>query len=347
MKLSRSVVAASYLPSPVLALAFLLALLPGRTQAWGPQGHQTVGGIADQLLAGSHTAQKVRSVLGSNLQTAAVWADCAKGVGQVKIGAPFVYAGSGHYPECSYYENPASQAAMESFVQRNATHCYSNSSDEVCRHKSFHFTDVSTLQTRYDSAVVGAGPHDIVAAIQACIAVLQGGPSPAPFDIRGQTEALRLLTHYLGDVHQPLHVVSVYLDKTGHVVDPDAGAFNPKTDTKGGNIIDDGSSRLHSVWDGIPGALTTKLLAGEGANAARQMTATKGPVTVWAVSWASDTVASASPAFSALTFGPQASNGHWPATHGSDYSQNRQALQRQQLIKGGARLAELLRTIWP
>lgn len=333
------------LPLPFLVL--LLTLRPIGAQAWEPQGHQTVGGIADQLLVGSNTAKKVRSVLGSNLQTATVWADCAKGVGQVKVGAPFTYGGSGTYPECKYYENPASQAAMEDFVKRNATHCYSNSSDEVCRHKSFHYTDVSTLQPRYNAALVGTGPHDIVAAIQACIAVLQGLPSPVPFDIRGQTEALRLLSHYLGDVHQPLHVVSVYLDKSGHVVDPDVGTFDPKTDTKGGNMIDDGGSRLHSVWDGIPGKLATNLLAGEGAAAARQLPATAGSVTSWAVSWASDTVASAQPAYSALTFGPQASTGHWPATHGRDYSQNREALQRQQLIKGGARLAELLRAIWP
>jgi hypothetical protein len=343
MKLIRVVVAA--LCSPLLALLWVLLSLPA--QAWGPHGHQTVGAIADQLLVGSNTAKKVRSVLGSNLQTAAVWADCAKGVGQVKVGAPFVYDGSGPYPECDYYENPASQAAMEAFVKRNATHCYSNSSDEVCRHKSYHYTDVSTRQTRYNPAAAGAGPHDIVAAINACIAVLQGRPSPAPFDIRGQTEALRLLTHYLGDVHQPLHVVSVYLDKFGHVVDPDSGPFDPKTDTKGGNVIDDGSSRLHSVWDSIPGTLAIKLLAGEGASAARQLPATTGAVTAWPTVWASDTVVSAQPAFSALTFGPQASNGHWPAAHGRDYSRNREALQRQQLIKGGARLAELLRAIWP
>lgn len=343
MKLIRVVVAA--LCAPVLAI--LLALLPLPTYAWGPHGHQTVGAIADQLLTGSNTAKKVRSVLGSNLQTAAVWADCAKGVGQAKVGAPFVYDGSGPYSECDYYENPASQAAMEAFVKRNATHCYSYSSDDVCRHKSYHYTDVSTLQTRYNPAAAGAGPQDIVAAINACITVLQGRPSSAPFDIRGQTEALRLLTHYLGDVHQPLHVVSAYLDKTGQVVDPDVGPFDPKTDTKGGNLIDAGSSRLHSVWDGIPGKLATKLLAGEGAAAARQLPATSGAVTGWAAAWASDTVVSAQPAFSALTFGPRASNGHWPATQGRDYSQNRETLQRQQLIKGGARLAELLRAIWP
>lgn len=332
--------------SHVLAALLMLPLSPLAAQAWGPHGHQTVGGIADQLLAGSDTAKKIRRVLGSNLQTAAVWADCAKGVGQVKIGAPFVYDGSGPYPECDYYENPASQAALEAFVKRNAKRCYSNSSDEVCRHKSFHYTDVSTLQTRYDPSVAGANPQDIVAAINACVAVLQGNSSPQPFDIRGKTEALRLLSHYLGDLHQPLHVVSVYLNKTGLVIDPDTGTFDPKTATKGGNLIDDGSRRLHSLWDGIPGRLAVKLLAGEGAVAARQIPATPGPVAEWAVNWASDTVVSAQPAFSALTFGPQASNGHWPASHARGYSRNREALQRQQLIKGGARLAELLRTIW-
>ena len=33
-------------------------------------------------------------------------------------------------------------------------------------------------------------------------------------------EALRLLAHYVGDIHQPLHVAAVYLDREGRVVDP-------------------------------------------------------------------------------------------------------------------------------
>ncbi|MET0518992.1 MAG: S1/P1 nuclease [Burkholderiaceae bacterium] len=330
-----------------LAAALLLLAAAAQAPAFGPHGHQAVGGIADQLLAGTPAGRQVRSLLGSNLQVAAVWADCAKGVGQKQAGAPFVYDGSGPYPECSYYENPSSQAAMEDFVRRNAKNCYSNSSDEVCRHKSYHYTDVSLLQNHYARGLAGTSDHDVVAAIQACIAVLQGRKSPAPFDIRGKKEALRLLAHYLGDVHQPLHVVAVYLDPRGRIVDPDVGAFDPRTSTKGGNLVLDGSSKLHAQWDSVPGALIGKLLAGEGAGAARQLPATPGPVDGWAVAWASDTIVVGKPALSVLHFGARGADGNWPATHPASYPKDREALQRQQIVKAGARLAELLRAIWP
>lgn len=331
-----------------LIILFLLLCSEGdAAHAFGPHGHQTVGGIADQLLAGTAAGRQVRSLLGSNLQVAAVWADCAKGVGQKQAGAPFVYDGSGPYPECDYYENPASQAAMEDFVRRNAKNCYSNSSDEVCRHKSYHFTDVSLLQNHYARGLAGTSDHDVVAAIQACIAVLQGRKSPAPFDIRGKKEALRLLAHYLGDVHQPLHVVAVYLDRDGRVVDPDAGGLDPKTSTKGGNLILDGGSKLHSEWDNIPGGLASKLLAGEGAGAARQLAATPGPLEGWPQQWATDTLLAGRPALTVLHFGPKAADGNWPASHPPSYAKDREALQRAQIVKAGARLAELLRAIWP
>ena len=170
----------------------LLLGTSGSALAWGPHGHQTVGGIADQLIAGTNAAKEVRRILGSNLQTASVWADCAKGVQQQQAGSPFKYQDSpGRFPECTPYENPASQAAMEAFVKRNATACTRNAGDENCRHKSYHYTDVATQRDNYDKAFAGTTDHDIVSAINAALLVLQGQASPPPFDIRGKREALR------------------------------------------------------------------------------------------------------------------------------------------------------------
>lgn len=333
-----------------LRLVCLLVLFGGAispAQAFGAHGHQTVGGIADQLLRGSPTARQVRNILGSNLQTAAVWADCAKGVGQAKQGAPFVYDGTGPYPECDYYENPASQRAMEAFVRRNALRCYGNSSDEVCRHKSYHYTDVATAQPRYARGLVGTSDHDLVAAIQACVAVLRGEASPAPFNIASKKEALRLLSHYLGDLHQPMHVVSVYLDAAGQVLNPDTGVFDPKTNTKGANTLVLKGSKLHALWDGVPGSLVTRLLAGEGATAAAQVPATAGALESWPEAWATETLVVGQPTLSVLSFAPRDAKGVWKATAPADYKAHREALQREQMVKAGARLAELLRAIWP
>jgi hypothetical protein len=54
-------------------------------------------------------------------------------------------------------------------------------------------------------------------------------------------------------------------------------------------------------------------------------------------------------AFKGLTFGARNDQGKWPATVDNAflYRTKLENMQRQQIIKGGARLAELLREIWP
>ncbi|WP_310388112.1 S1/P1 nuclease, partial [Roseateles sp.] len=190
-------------------LAALLAISLWLTPAlaWGPYGHQAVGAIADQLIAGTPTAAKVRAVLGSNLQMASVWADCARSVESVQ--GVWSYTNPGAYKDCAVYENAASQAALIAFVKRNASRCAPNASHEQCRHKAYHFTNISIQRAGYDAALPGAGPSNVVLALGAAITVLQGGKSPPPINFVGQREALRLLTHYVGDLHQPLHVGSV------------------------------------------------------------------------------------------------------------------------------------------
>ena len=66
--------------------------------AWGPDGHQTVGAIADQLIAGTPTGKKVRKILGSTLQTASAWADCARAV-ELRKGQ-WRYMQTGVYADC-------------------------------------------------------------------------------------------------------------------------------------------------------------------------------------------------------------------------------------------------------
>lgn len=332
---------------PLLRLSCMfvgLAIAP-LAKAWGPAGHQAVGAIADQLIAGTHAATRVRSILGTTLQSASVWADCAKGV-QQKNGV-YSYATAGQYAECKLYERPASEALLVDFVKRNATRCTSNASDEQCRHKAYHYTDVAELHDHYDHQYAGTSDHDIVSAIDACIAVLQGHAAPAPFNIKNKKEALRLLSHYVGDIHQPLHVAAIYLDATGHEIDPDAGSYDPATATRGGNSIKDGSQNLHAEWDGIPTSLATKLRAPAGVAEARQTPLTAGSPETWATQWASETIVQGKAAFAGLQFSPQASDHTWPATHPASYAKNRQALQRAQLLKAGARLAQILQTLWP
>ena len=69
---------------------------------------------------------------------------------------------------------------------------------------------------------MGTNEHDLVGAVTAAIAVLRDMTPSGPFSIADKKEALFLLAHFLGDLHQPLHVGAVYLDEHGRLVDPDA-----------------------------------------------------------------------------------------------------------------------------
>jgi S1/P1 Nuclease len=88
-------------------------------------------------------------------------------------------------------------------------------------HNTYHFDDVDFERDRFDRSYMGTNDHDLVAAITAAIAVLKDKPAPAPFSIADKKEALFMLVHLVGDLHQPLHVESVYLGADGGLVDPD------------------------------------------------------------------------------------------------------------------------------
>jgi len=74
--------------------------------------------------------------------------------------------------------------------------------------------------------------------------VLSGKPAPAPFSLLNEKEALLLLAHFVGDLHQPLHVGAIYLDAEAKPVDP-ARWTDPLMDTVGGNAIKHENISLH------------------------------------------------------------------------------------------------------
>jgi hypothetical protein len=160
-----------------------------------------------------------------------------------------------------------------------------------------------------------------------------------------------MLAHFMGDLHQPLHVGSVYLGADGKLVDPDAAhRIDPATDTIGGNAIQDQNINLHHEWDDIPTdigeAATRELLSDASA-----VPASQGRIEDWPAAWASDTLAVAREAFAGLNFQLSQSQPSSAWTVGFDehtaYLRAMDAIKRKQLAKGGARLAEILNTIWP
>jgi S1/P1 Nuclease len=313
--------------------------------AWSAPGHETVGSIADSLLDGTNAAKAVKSILGAEtLETASVWADCAKGVTEKP---PLKYVVDSRYTECKPFETATGEAQMVDFVTRNLSACKPAPGDESC-HRQYHYADVAIERNTYSRSDIGTSDHDVVSAINAAIVVLQGGTSPAPISFTSKQEALRVLAHYVGDIHQPLHVGAIYLDAKGHEVDPDAGMYNPATKTQGGNKILDRGKDFHTTeWDAIPASLTAAKFKG-GVAQAKLVKATPGPLNQWAAAWASDTVLASHTAFSGLVFGAEnTSNGTWPVTEPTGYSAAKASLQKKQLVKAGARLAQVLRAIFP
>lgn len=99
---------------------------------------------------------------------------------------------------------------------------------------------------------------DVVQMIRECVLVLKGelGEDERTF---GEVNALRLLVHLVGDVHQPVHVGCCFIDETGEeprlVRDPDdvAAHLNTyKTDKGGGRVflpVGNNGTNIHSYWD--------------------------------------------------------------------------------------------------
>ena len=337
-------------PSFAIALAGMAAIVCTSASAWGPDGHHTVGALADKLIAGKPAAAQVKTLLGGlSLRDAAVWADCAKGVDPAQ---DYAYLGAGRYPECRIFETPQIEAEMSDFVRRNDVNCDRKPSEESC-HKQYHYSDVAIQRDHYALGLAGSRDDDIVAAIGAAIRVLKGETAPGPFDIRGKREALLLLAHYVGDIHQPLHVGAIYLDARGRRVDPDAGSFDPATDTRGGNqiIAKQAATRpqrakLHAVWDAVPPALTVPRIDAAWLQQARAVPRSAGDIAGWPAAWASQTLGQARSAYDGLTFGPER-DGIWTVRLQSSYLQKSAVIKKAQLTEGGARLAQLLEAIWP
>lgn len=196
----------------VCVLALGAAFVSNNALAWGNDGHRIVGSIADQLIKGSYAEKQVRALLlpGESLEKVSVWMDCVKGT----------YCG----PQTT---------EMTDYTAANP------------KHSEYHYTDVPFQLDQYHDHGVGTDEHDIVQSLRQAIWVLQGkdgaAVNPHKFTKR---QALLLLAHLAGDVHQPLHVGSAFINKEGVFVIPlkqeqidGVNIFNPQ----GGNnmLLDD------------------------------------------------------------------------------------------------------------
>lgn len=331
----------------LLLLSFLSA--PATSFAWGADGHQTVGAIADTLLNGSKAGQKVKTLLGeSSLEKMSVWGDCVKGVAPEK---DFSYTSAGKYPECASFETPAGIAAMVDYVKRNHSNCNPASDEESC-HKQYHYADVSLQHDHYKIGYVGTSDHDIVHAIRNAVLVLQAKPQAKPIEFKDEREALILLTHYVGDLHQPLHVGSIFLDANGKIVNPDEGQYDRGSNTVGGNALQCPCGNLHSLWDDIPQQFKRGRMNEALSKKAQMIVKPSATIALeqWPVIWADGAIADAKTLFSGTQFSkstPNQRGNSWSIALPLEYEKTMASVKEEALVKAGAHLAQLLQAVWP
>lgn len=316
----------------IVVACAMSSAFPESRLGWGEDGHQTVGAMADQLLVGSLAEQEVRRLLqpGESLSSVSMWADCAK--------------------YC-----PHKTPEMLTFVRNNP------------QHHDYHFTDIPFQHTRYDAHSVGAGPNDVVHIVQQATDVLRGHQdldrNPHKFSRR---EALLLLSHLVGDLHQPLHVGTAYVDPHDELADPisqaeiRSGAIQV---THGDNYLIYNSKTLHGFWDAAlvkygmnmasassPSEYATYLLGKYPA-----LEPTSGDPSQWAHQWADNSLHLSKFAHEHLELGEreeaQDRNGNfhlqWQAHLPVDYTKQATVQARQAIVTAGKRLAYLLKAIWP
>jgi hypothetical protein len=229
--------------TPALALAG--AFVSQDAAAWGNDGHRAVGAIADKLIKGSHAEREVKALLqpGESLEAVANWPDCVKGT----------YCGP-QTPE------------MVAYVEANP------------KHAEYHYTDVPFQLDHYHDGDVGTAPDDIVQTLKEAIAVLQGRDTPDT-NPHGFTkrQALILVTHMTGDIHQPLHVGAAFVDKNARFVVPRTKAEIDGVgiyDSRGGNnfLLDDARIEQLALAAAIPPGEPKPAQPGQQANAPKPLT---------------------------------------------------------------------------
>lgn len=229
----------------------VLFLWPACALPYGDTGHQIVGEIADERLKDTPVGKTVSALVdGFSLEKAAVIPDSIKGWDKKGADDPRIFHYSAH---------PRIDAQLRDFWRANQPTHDENSPNPS--HHWFHYTDVPVQRAeKYKDGEKGRSKHDVVHMIAYCVDVLQGR-IPENNDRKiTKPIAIILLTHYVGDIHQPLHVGAEYFDKDGHIDDPDKD--KDALADEGGNTLDlrlvgdpptghlDHTKKLHGFWDG-------------------------------------------------------------------------------------------------
>jgi hypothetical protein len=313
----------------IVTLAALVASLTVSLGAFGEAGHRIVGTIAELRLRDSRALTEVRKILRPNetLADAAVWAD--------RIKDPLYEDG----------ETPLMRLNHPA-------------------HDTYHYANLAFQSARYSPTATGARSTDIVQMARECILVLRGKNRPGSGAVLSKRDALRLLAHYVGDMHQPLHVGNAFVSAGVPLLFVIPNGPEGWRSTLGGNGLiygPEGRFNLHSYWDSHAVNITMQQ---EDATAfAARLVAevkplpswtTRGDVDGWPEAWATEGLAVAKEIHRGITLvsylGPddlKRTAHRWSIEQPPGYDDRARTITRQQLAAGGYRLAAVLKAIWP
>jgi hypothetical protein len=335
----------------MLVVLLVISLLSVNGFAYGPRGHKLVGAIADKRLAKNPAvAQKVRDMLdGMTLAVAANLPDDIKDAKIWKCGGALT--GNRIHRE------------LQAFLNANC-----EQGDPF--HKNFHFTDVPVFKPEtYGAGSVGRKEFDIVHLIPLCISVLKGDEPEANDRKITKSVAIILLAHYIGDIHQPLHVGAEFFNNQRLPFQPpnEKVAFS---DVGGNNLTLNLFVKkeltpvmaLHGYWDGqtVTDAFrnqTDNQVVAELSSQEPENWKLNGDPDTWAEQMADEILPLAREAHTRLRFDHivlnkkkriVATGDAFEKTHGPGgtfYAPWAAQVVRQEIHKGGWRLAALLEAV--
>ncbi|HEY7500083.1 MAG TPA: S1/P1 nuclease [Vicinamibacterales bacterium] len=312
-------------PSILAATAAALLLVFGpQVRAFGEEGHRVVGLLAEMHLKGLRGLTEARKILRP--------------------------------------QETLADAAVWPDTIKSAT--YEDGDTNLFRlahpaHDTYHYTNIAFQVPRYDRSLPGARSTDIVQTMRECVKVLRG--TSRTFTPR---EALRMLAHLVGDLHQPLHVGNAFVSASGDLrfVLPD-GPTGWRT-TIGGNALVYGPQdrfNLHSYWDShiVNLAMRTDDVPAFASRLKTEIPPAAdwkdtGDPDAWPERWVNEILVHTKEAHRdirlAMYLGPDETGRtphRWRIEQPAGYDDRSRDRVRIQLAKAGYRLSALLTAIWP
>lgn len=307
-----------------VAVVAAAATMTNTVGAYGESGHRIVGTLAEMHLQNTRALKEVRRILRPNE----------------------TLADASYWPD--RIKDPLYEDGDTALFRLNHP-----------GHDTYHYANLPFQTDGYAPTVAGARPTDLVQTAREAIRVLRTGKGS--FTPR---EALRLLAHFTGDIHQPLHVGNAFVSASEPLqfIVP-TGATGWRT-TLGGNALVYGPEHrfnLHSYWDTHAVNIT---MGREDAAvfAKRLFTEAKpepgwagtGAVDGWPAQWATEGIGHAKQAHQGVRLvtylGPDDAKRtahRWLIEQPPGYDDLARRLTRDQLARAGYRLAQTLKAIWP